>query len=358
MCENLIMKYISIKKISLFLSIACVLCSCESQKKYTQVQVEPILSDSLNIRAIEVVSDQEIWFAANRGRIGVYNGRELAQIALHHNDSLLHFRSIAHNGIHAFALTIDRPALLYRLTYDGKQIINAELVYKEDAPKVFYDAIGFWNQKEGIAVGDPTEDCLSVIITRDAGATWQKLACEQLPSSIDGEALFAASNSSLALFGDQALIGSGGTAARVFKTTDKGKSWSVVPTPITQGASMQGIFSVAVYNQDIAALFGGDWDQQENNANNKAVTLDGGQKWELLSPEQGPGYRSCVRFVPGAKGRSLVAVGTRGISVSYDQGHNWTPLSDTSLYTLRFVNDTLAYGGGPGTFSRLNFEKR
>ena len=222
------------------LILSLFLVSCNQPRYYERVEVTPLLEEDLSIRAVEVVSKNEVWFAANKGGIGVYNGEEIAQIVLRHQDSLLHFRSIAHNGTQAFALTIDRPALLYRLTFDGQQITAADLVYTEDTPGVFYDAIGFWNANEGIAVGDPVAGCLSMLITRDAGASWQKLSCDELPPVVKGEALFAASNGSMALFGDQALIGTGGAAARVFKTSDKGKTWSVAQTPIMQGSSMAG----------------------------------------------------------------------------------------------------------------------
>jgi hypothetical protein len=118
---------------------------------------------------------------------------------------------------------------------------------------------------------------------------------------------------------------------------------------------MQGIFSVASYDSDTAIIYGGDWADQENNENNKALSIDGGLNWELLAPAEGPGYRSCVRFVPESKGQTLVAGGSKGISISYDRGDSWTQLSDIPLYTLRFSNDTIAYGGGAGKFVRLRF---
>jgi len=349
------MKILSCVKTILFLIFSIFFMSCDQPRYFERVEVTLLFDEELSIRAVEVVSENEVWFAANKGRVGVYNGQDMAQVVLRHQDSLLHFRSIAHNGSHAFALTIDRPALLYRLTFDGRQITAADLVYTEDAPGVFYDAIGFWNANEGIAVGDPIEGCLSVLITRDAGKSWQKLSCADLPPVIEGEALFAASNGSIAIEGEQALIGTGGAAARIFKTSDKGKTWSVVQTPIIQGDAMQGIFSVASYDSDNAIIYGGDWADQENNENNKALSIDGGLNWELLAPAEGPGYRSCVRFVPESKGQTLVAGGSKGISISYDRGDSWTQLSDIPLYTLRFSNDTIAYGGGAGKFVRLRF---
>ena len=86
----------------------------------------------------------------------------------HLKDSVLNpnFRSLALNDKDLFALTISDPAILFK---------NGKVVYKESHPNVFYDSIEFWNNLEGIAVGDFTENCISIIITRDGGETWNKL---------------------------------------------------------------------------------------------------------------------------------------------------------------------------------------
>ncbi len=65
-------------------------------------------------------------------------------------------------------------------------------------------------------MGDPVENCLSVIITRDGGKTWNKLSCDQLPGAAEGEAAFAASNSNIAVEGEKAWILSGGAAFKSF----------------------------------------------------------------------------------------------------------------------------------------------
>lgn len=342
-------------RLLMMLFLGLIYWGCESVKPIQGVEVIPLLEKDLSIRAIEVVNKDQIWFAANKGTVGVYNGKEFSQIVLHHKDRLLHFRAIAHNGVDAFALTIDNPALLYRLTFDGNQITSAKLVYQEHGDGVFYDAIGFWNEDEGIAVGDPTDGCLSLIVTRDGGNNWTKLDCDQLPQTHEGEALFAASNGSMSLKQGMTYIATGGTKARVFESEDKGRTWQVHQTPLMQGQSMRGIFSMDQHNRDELVIYGGDWSNQANNSNNKAYSNDGGMTWQLISPGQGPGYRSSVRFIPGSQARGLIAAGSRGLSVSHNQGDKWTQISDTAIYTLRFLNDTVAYAGGPGYFLQLNF---
>lgn len=85
-----------------------------------------------------------------------------------------------------------------------------KLVYAEENEAVFYDAMTFWNNEEGIAMGDPTADCLSILTTRDGGKTWQKTPCDRLPKVKEGEAAFAASNTNIATVGDKTWIITGG----------------------------------------------------------------------------------------------------------------------------------------------------
>ena len=90
-------------------------------------------------------------------------------------------------------------------------------VYTEVNPKVFYDSMKFFDESHGIAMGDPTENCLSIILTNDGGNTWTKVPCEKLPPVVEGEAAFAASNTNIKVLGNTAWIVTGGTKARVFK---------------------------------------------------------------------------------------------------------------------------------------------
>jgi len=230
-------------------------------------------------------------------------------------------------------------------------------VYVEKGEGVFYDAIAFWNDAEGIAMGDPTEDCLSIIITRDGGNSWEKIPCDRLPKTEKGEAAFAASNSNIAIVKNHVWIATGGKKARVFYSANKGKSWEVFNTPIIQGKDMTGIFSIEFYNKNKGIIFGGDWSDQDFNEGNKAITDDGGKTWTLVSNGSGPGYRSSVKFTPGSKGRGIVAVGSKGISYSKDRGASWLQISDEGFYAIEFVNDTLAFASGRNKISRLIFKE-
>lgn len=339
----------------LLLAILFSACGSGSSDEFTSVEISKIFEDSLSIRAIAPVDNHRVWFAANSGRVGLIDSLTPKLASIKYEDSLLNFRSIAVLRNSVLVMSVASPAVMYKIGYDGTEATNIEEVYVEKGEKVFYDAIAFWNEKEGIAMGDPTDDCLSILLTEDAGNTWRKLDCSILPSVEAGEAAFAASNSNIAVYGDHSWIVTGGKRARVFYSPDKGKSWEVFNTPIIQGKQMTGIYSVDFYNEKRGVIFGGNWEDKAFNEGNKAITEDGGKTWKLLSNGIGPGYRSSVRFVPGTKGNGIVAVGSPGISYSPDRGESWVELSDEGFYALEFVNDSIAFASGRNKISKLKF---
>ncbi len=325
------------------------------QKTFNSVEIEDIYNDStLSIRAIELLNDKSLAFAANNGTFGLYKPKSDSWMtSIQKEDTLnLHFRAVAHTSTDFFMLSIENPALLYKTGDDG----HMELVYREDNEKVFYDAMTFWNDQEGIAIGDPTEDCMSVIITRDGGQNWKKLSCDSLPKIMDGEAAFAASNTNIAVVGDKTWVATGGKSSRILFSPDKGKVWEVFKTPMINGETTTGIYSITFYDENNGFAIGGDYTKPENTTDNKMVTSDGGKTWQIVANGKEPGYRSCVQYVPGSDAKAIVATGFKGIDYSKDKGNTWKHLSDESFYAIRFLNDSVAYAAGNGRISKLKFQ--
>ena len=271
------------------------------------------------------------------------------------SDSLkLNFRALAVQENKGFGITIGNPAIIYSLDAD---LEKNRIVYQENHPKVFYDAMDFWNDNEGIAIGDPTEDCMSIVITRDGGETWSKLSCDDLPKTKEGEAAFAASDTNIAIVGDYTWVATGGKTSRILFSPDKGKTWEVYNTPIIQGKETTGIYSIDFYDSLNGFAIGGDYTKPEDNQANKIRTKDGGKTWELVAQGKEPGYRSCVQYIPNRRGKELVAIGFNGIDFSNDSGSTWKHLSDEGFYTIRFLNDSTAYAAGKGRISKLTFKE-
>lgn len=345
----------------LLLSFICVvLSSCKSEESVeprtiAKVEIEALVQDSLlNVRALEV----------NEGRVvaATSNGKILRSILSYMSDfeegnywsltedSLIpsNFRSIAFQGDYTFTLSIGSPAKLFQ---DGR------LVYYENNEKAFYDSMDFWNDQEGIAIGDPTDDCMSIIITRDGGETWNKLSCDDLPKAKEGEAAFAASDTNIAIVGDHTWVATGGKTSRILYSSDKGKTWEVFDTPIIQGKETTGMYSVDFYDAKNGFAIGGDYTKPNDTLANKIRTNDGGKTWQVVADGKGPGYRSCVQYVPNREGKELVAIGFKGIDYSNDAGDTWKHLSDEGFYTIRFLNDSIAYAAGNRRISKLTFRE-
>lgn len=333
----------------------------DEPRALSHITITPIIeNDSLSIRGLEIIDDATLGYAANRGFgiVTISNDttqmNNIYEMYLKENptENRSSFRSLAVVNDKIFGLSIGNPALLIE---SNIATIKPIVRYTETHEKVFYDAMAFWNANEGIAMGDPTDDCLSVIITRDGGLTWNKVPCELLPKAFEGEAAFAASDTNIAIVGDHTWIISGGAKSRVFYSPDKGNTWEVFETPLLQGEGSQGGYSIDFFDEENGFIIGGDYTKAEANNGNKAVTNDGGKTWELIAEGTEPDYRSCVQYIPNGKGNELVAVGFRGISYSNDSGKQWNKLSDESFFTIRFLNDSVAFAAGRGRISKLIF---
>lgn len=328
-----------------------------NSQTFQSVTIDTILKDKISIRAISV-ADGIIYFAGDKSRLGyVLYPKDARMInAEIVSDTLVYeYRSLATNGKDIFALSIGNPARLHKFS---KNLMDKTLVYQESHEKVFYDSMQFWNENEGIAIGDPTTDCLSVIITRDGGNTWRKTDCENLPLIVNGEAAFAASNTNIVLKGNNVWIVSGGKKSRVFHSPNKGKTWQVYETPIVQGEAMTGIFTADFYDENIGFIAGGNYEKPTQNFQNKAITTDGGKTWNLIGENTGFGYASCVQFVPKSKGKGIVSVGASGLQYSADGGNTWKQFSDdTTLYTIRFLDENTAFAAGKNKIIKIEFKK-
>ncbi|CAA0154049.1 Oxidoreductase [Tenacibaculum maritimum] len=343
------------KRFILFFFFGLILHSCQTNyttRNIEYINIKQFNIDSTNIRAIHAISKDHLYFAGSNGYIGytLNEGKSWHIKQLNYQDSITpHFRSVSLNNSNLFALSIGNPALLYKISKNSEK-----LVYIEHHKDVFYDSMKFFSDgKHGIAVGDPTENCPSIILTSDGGNTWQKIPCSQLPKFEKGEAFFAASNTNIKIIDNTVWIASGGKKARILKSEDTGKTWTVYDTPIVQGNGSQGIYSIDFYDKKKGIVIGGSYASPYNNCANKAITTDGGITWNLIADNQEPSYKSCVQYIPNTKGQEIIAVGKTGISFSNDGGLTWNEISKDNYYTIQFIDTNTAWLSGNQKIGKL-----
>lgn len=241
-------------------------------------------------------------------------------------------------------------ARIYR-TDDGG--VSWRLQDSRAAPGMFLDGMAFWDAERGVAFGDPVEGQFVVLITENGGDTWRQTEEAALPAPLDGEAAFAASgtaivtqDSALAWFGT-----GGGDHARVFRTDDGGRHWSVVATPLPAGRSA-GIFGIAFRDALRGVAVGGDYRDPGGPARNLLRTDDGGLTWTM------PGASGLVGVQYGvvhAGGSVYLAAGPTGTSLSRDDGRTWSRIDSTAYNTVTAVGSLGAvWAAGPeGRVGRL-----
>ena len=186
----------------------------------------------------------------------------------------------------------------------------------------FYDCFAFWDRNRAFAMSDGVRGVFPVLRTTD-GKTWNNIG-KNLPPAGEGEGAFAASGTCVATQGaNLGWIATGaGPSSRVLATTDGGNTWTAYGTPIIQGHSSAGAFTIAFRDARNGFLGGGSLNPADSLADNVATSSDGGQTWTLRtrSPFAGAIYGSS--YVPGG-GTSIVITGPAGAAWSADEGTSW-----------------------------------
>ena len=344
------------KRIILFVFAFLIFISCKKSyhpREINFISIKEYKLDSTSIRAIQIIDKEHVAYASENGQIGFFGKEEKPILMPKYKDSITpNFRSIAFNGNNYFVLSIGNPALLYKVSEE-----KVSLVYSENNEKVFYDSMHFFDDNQhGIAVGDPTEDCASILVTNNSGENWNKLSCENLPKFQENEVFFAASNTNIKTIGSTVWIASGGKKARILKSEDYGHSWQIFTTPIIQGDASKGIYSIDFADKKNGIIIGGDYSKPSENIANKAITKDCGKTWTLIANNQSPNYKSCLQYVPNTNGKEIFAVGKTGVSYSNDGGFSLKEVSNDSYYAIQFVDRNTAWLSGNNKIGKLNLK--
>jgi len=207
---------------------------------------------------------------------------------------------------------------------------------KNEEPNGFWDAVVFQHGDFGFAIGDSHTGVLigdpvkgrfqtEVMVLGhgwfidDAGCTAQM-----------GQAAFAASNSSLFVFGSRRyVLGTGGkSGASVLISplllTGRGSdACKRVSVPMAGGNESSGIFSLFFRDLKQGIAVGGDYKKPDESSGSAAWTQDMGQHW-AASATPPHGYRSSVAYDPTIK--TWITVGPNGTDISTDDGRNWHPV--------------------------------
>lgn len=333
----------------------------------TPWRLDPLLepqrsgTDALLI-GIGVVDDSVVWVSGARGTwLRTLNGGATWAAGMVPGADSLQFRDVhAVSATTAYLLSIgEGPQSRIYKTTDGGASWSLQFMNRE--PRAFFDCFGFWDARSGIAFSDSFDGRFLLITTVDGGATWSPIPVDRLPGANAGEGAFASSGTCVVVQGDATAwvgTGAGGSGSRVLRTTDRGRTWSVVQTPIVRGASA-GITTLAFRDARNGAALGGDISQPDSVTDNIAITRDRGSTWTLAArpPFTGAVYGSS--WVPGASSPTLAAVGPKGIAYSVDEARTWLALDTLNHWSVAFAAPDRGWAVGPnGRITRIRLFSR
>ncbi len=311
---------------------------------------------------VSPVDESTVWISGTGGTYGrTLDGGLTWETDIVPGADSLQFRDV--HGVDAdtaYLLSIGSgdQSRIYK-TEDGGQ--SWELQFVNPEPAGFFDCMGFWDARHGMAFSDSFEGAFYIITTNNGGSSWERVPSDRLPPARAGEGSFAASGHCLHVGGDStAWIGTGASEegpARVLRTADRGLTWAYSDTPIA-GGSVSGITSVAFGDANRGAVLGGNVMDMESRADNVALTLDGGVTWVLTGRPGFPGPVYGAAFVTGAPAPTLVAVGPMGLAFTVDQGASWETLSDENYWSVAFASPGSGWAiGTEGRIAKLSLYK-
>jgi photosystem II stability/assembly factor-like uncharacterized protein len=345
-------KCLYMKGIIYILLLGSMLVSC-SERKYSFEIVELNTNSESSLRAICAVDENIVWASGSQGQVllTLDGGENWKQMMVPECDST-EFRSL-----HAWD---DLRALVFDISPQGRAFMTSdggktwELVYASSVSGAFFNSLKFADAEHGIAISDPVDDRVFILRTTDGGHTWHRL--ETTPPAVDGEIIFAASNTCIEyLPSGEIFIVTGGSKARVLSSRDHGNNWDFTETPAMSGETA-GLFSVSFTSIKKGVAVGGDFNKPDLEGTIAIFTEDGGKHWHP-SESMPAAYRSCV---VSFKDELIFATGKTGSDYSSDAGKNWTFIDSAGYYAASIVpGSPLIYlSGSKGSIARVRIHRK
>ena len=332
------------KKLTLLFFISCLaFFGCKSSPEYSWQTFS--IPNEPSLRGIAVFNENIVWVTGTSGTISKTEdgGQTWTRLFIPSTDSL-DFRDIKlFSESEALVMSAGEGSKsnLYK-TWDAG--LTWQLILTNPHPEGFFDGIAFASDHLGYLGGDPVDGKLFVMKTLDRGDHWLRIDPTLLPPLNEGEfGGFAASGSHLTAFGGHIQIATGGQSSRIFRSEDMGNSWEVIDTPIIQGESSQGVFSIDYFHATVGVAVGGDYTKENLGSNNVMLTNDGGKTWTLANDF--PVYQSSVRYLSKS---NIISVGPKSSNFSPDGGKNWHPIEGEGYHTLAISPQGKVWAAGSG----------
>lgn len=309
------------------------------------------LERPVSLRGLAAVDGRRAWVAGSSGTIAhtTTAGRNWEFFDLPEAEQL-DFRDLELAGTTLYVLAAGpgSASRIYATSNEGERW-RQQFTGKDEA--LFLDALAFWDERNGVALGDPINGQFQLLATENGGSTWLPRPSGSLPAGLEGEAAFAASGSCLVAAGSSDLyLGTGGSAARILHSADRGHSWQQLHRlGAMAGAPSRGLFSLAAGEGMLLAV-GGDYAAPAGTGAHAWWSRDHGRSW--LPLDRSWPYLSCAALHGTPPVMALS--GSESSHLSRDGGKTWATHGELGFHTVRFAPDGTLWGvGAKGLVARL-----
>jgi photosystem II stability/assembly factor-like uncharacterized protein len=222
---------------------------------------------------------------------------------------------------------------VWKTTDGGLTWIQQTTALFSNPSESYTSFVRFWDASNGVAGGDTESGSFEIYTTTDGGTNWSRVIGANIPDSLVGETGFVGV---ISVIGNTFWFAT--SAGRIFKSTDKGLSWTVTQTPSLDFNLGLDRFTFSDANNGLLM------DYYDTTALYK--TTDGGANW--ISFTTSGFFNTNIAYIPGTSTViSAAAANPLGSSYSLDNGSTWTPI-DTGVFhgELAFLNDNFGFSAG------------
>ena len=238
-------------------------------------------------------------------------------------------------------------AQLYKTTDGGNTWVQQPTAYSTTS-LIYPVLIHFFDANNGVIVSDDNSNSLEISTTADGGNNWVKVPAANLPPAVADEDLTIGYK--YAVVGNTIWFAAGGM--RVFKSIDKGLTWTVSNTGIPTTGPGQLVSNVSFTDANNGIV---------NYIDTFKKTTDGGSTWTSFTPS-GRVHTGKITHVPGLAG-GYMSIGSvqnsvansQGSSLSRDFGLTWGVIDSTYYHkAIAFSSPAAGWSGQFGYLLKYN----
>lgn len=303
---------------------------------------------TVRLRQIRAVDDAVVWACGASGVVlRTINGGMTWEVKTPTNASVTNYAIDALDSLTAWVTGTVGGSANFTIwkTTDGGMSWTAQY----NNPAGFSDGIRFFNANDGVCFADPDpwpSTYWEILVTTNGGNTWTRVPASNIPPADSANGEYGTAGS-IDVVGNtvwfSAYYSGSANPTKVYKSTDKGNTWTVSGFNQAQGFAGSSFVAFADANNGVAVCLDGT----------TAKTTDGGSTW-AVTPVTGAAFR----FVVNVPNRNVyLAVGSSGTSWYSEDGVSWNSLTTGTTQTLYGVdatfNNAWACGNG-GTILKFS----